>query len=204
MSRKLLYFITKYNMDTLLFDLLPDELISIIITYIGKNNPLIRISDRYDRLYDQYIDEVRKGFQMPFPYINPKKMTVYRLDSSNVVQHSTSLYYYTEHILLVNFYEINPFSKLAYKAQFDPKDIIYFIYMYLNVEDSNNTHNYKCNYKFLYLTNQGTYKYIKIKFGENEGWNNHKRESYESKNWLEIWNLLEDSDKDAILYSFFA
>ena len=212
-------------MNTLLFDFLPDELISIIITYVEKNNSLIRISDRHEKLYDQYVDEIRKGFQMPFYCIDPRIVTVYRSYKNGTIQYSTSSYYYSNpgDVDLTDFYDKesgNPFHILLRDEQFTSSDnkfyplensiqndhegdnkMRYIIYAYLMFEYADI--NYEYNYRIVYLSNQANYKYVKINF-EDGGWNERKTKSYESKNWSDIWNNLEDSDKEAILYSFFA
>ena len=207
-------------MNIVLFDFLPDELISIIITYIGKNNPLVRISNRYEKLYGEYVDEVRRGFQMPFYCIDPHTMSIYQSYKHGTIHYSTSSYYCSnpKNVDLIDFYgkeSGNPFHILLRDEQFNPGHIKfppftksvqnnkmrYIIYVYHMFEYVDIGYNF--SYRIIYLTDQDTYRYIKINF-EDGGWDERKIELYESKNWLDIWNKLEDSDKDAILYSFFA
>ena len=184
-------------MDDLYLDLLPDELICIITTYLITSNPLINISTRYKTIHDNYIKSVHDGFINPFGYVNingkypryekiiGKKREI--IDVEHIIM-STS--HYLKNNDRFNF--INDVDLPGISNNSLIKHLIYYksLYMMDFLRGSGES-----TYIVVFINNDNLYEIVKL-----DGTGVSKLIPITSKSWKDIWDKLELYDQNAILY----
>lgn len=180
---------------TTYFDFLPDELIYIIFNYGSYN--LIKLSNKYEKIYCKYIDDIYNGNLFNFELIKAPNVRLKHYFSDKTygcykMHLSTSEYYNKIHSQISVLYPYerpnNPFKDiydfrnlenlLIYADQFKTSGLTRMIVIYKN----NNNYILK----------------IKVcSFGNVN--------SYESTVWKQIWNQLKIDDQNSLLHqhSFF-
>lgn len=178
----------------LYLELIPDELIYIIISFNPSDTSFMNISERIKKLYDGYISGVHDGIIFPFDIISLKFNAYFlcknvRIDrfTSYCSLYSTSDYYknqgYNHNEMTEYTSNIKNLKNLIYYESIATFNSYNVFYIGISTKD---------NIKNLYIMNK--FKSLTLK--------NEKIEEslYESYNWGEIWNRLSLEIQNAILY----